>query len=86
MAAPVSPQALPEDAVVITLLGRKYLFATREEAREWMHRPMSGEEREQMREAWTRFDELRGRILEETNGRGITAQDIDEALEEARDH
>ncbi|HKS90447.1 MAG TPA: hypothetical protein VJQ83_00860 [Tepidiformaceae bacterium] len=86
MAAPVSPQVLPDDAVVITLLGRKYVFANRDEAREWMNRPMSGEEREQMRRASAGFDRLRQRILDDTNGRGITTRDIDDALEEARDH
>lgn len=86
MAAPVSPQALPEDAVVITLLGRKYLFATREEAREWMHRPMSDWEAAQWKDAMERIHRHWNDALAEAEGPGVSRDDIEEALREDRDH
>ncbi len=86
MAASVSPQVLPEDAVVITLLGRKYVFANREEAKEWMQQPMTEEEAGRWREAMEGIERHRQEFLERHAGEGVLPEDIDEALREARNH
>lgn len=86
MAAPVSPQILPEDAVVISLLGRKYVFANREDAREWMYGPMSDWEAERWKEALARIERHRLEFLDAHDGEGISEADIDAALREAREH
>jgi hypothetical protein len=86
MASPVTPLVLPEDAVVITLLGRKYVFANCEEAREWMQQPMSDWEAQQWKDVLAGIEEHRQEYLEEHDGKGISLEDIEEALREARDH
>ena len=83
-----SPSSGPQRAhqIVMSRGGVTRVFDSDEEARAWAHRPLTEDERRQFGEVLSEFDELRDAILERTDGRGITQDDVDDALRVAKDH
>lgn len=81
MAGHAPAHALPDDAVVITVNRKKYLFVDRAAAREFLMRPMTEDESDRLQAVLDDLPGLRQRILHDTDGAGVP----DEVLEEVRD-
>jgi hypothetical protein len=71
---------------VITREGQTYVFATPEEAREFVSQPLSDAELAQGLRAIDMIRELNEMILRRTGGQGISEEDMEEALRVMRDH
>jgi hypothetical protein len=86
MANPAAIPARPSSQTIITRGGKTYVFETAEKARAFASQPLSDEEVQRGLQALQRFEGLRQRILARTGGRGVTEEDIEDALAAAKDH
>ncbi len=85
-ASPNSEHNPRRSGITITRGGVTHVFESRDEARAFAQQPMTEMECEQLLEALRMSEDLRARILERTGGRGITQEDLDDALRAAKDH
>lgn len=85
MAGNAPAQVLPDDAVVVTANGKRYLFPDRAAARAFLTRPMTEDERERLGAVLDGLPGLREQILRDTDGVGIPDAVLDEVLQEVRE-
>lgn len=78
-----APVASP---VVVSRSGETRVFATPEEAREFLSQPLSEAEAAQGLRAIRIIEELHQMVLDRTRGQGVSEEDMEDALRATRDH
>jgi len=87
MVAEPSPSPAPRTGDFIVTRGAKtYVFDNAEEARAFVNQPLTDEEYERALEALDLLESVHTSILKRTGGRGISPEDIEEAIEVAKEH
>ena len=87
MVAEPSPSPAPRTGdFIVTRGGKTYVFDTADEARAFVNQPLTDEEYERGLKALELLDGVHRSILKRTGGRGISPDDIEGAIEVAKEH
>jgi YHS domain-containing protein len=87
MVAAPSPSPAPRTGdFIVTRGGKTYVFDSAEDARAFVNEPLTDEEHERALKALELLDNVHQSILRRTRGRGISPDDIEEAIQVAKEH